>query len=133
MLPGKNAGRQPRSTPTRASLFNSPRSQSADRKDEHMMSMAGNKIKLMRDVDKFLIAKPPKDKDKKVLFVKLRIMNLYINENSLLVNRNIGSDTFYMSMTSYFPDLGVSVQGNIEKLQRIVSRYVASEIIIIQR
>ena len=56
-------------------------------------------------------------------------MNLYINENSLLVNKNIGSDTFYMAMTSYFPDLGVLVEGNIEKLQRIVSRYVASEVI----
>ena len=53
-------------------------------------------------------------------------MNLYIDENSLLVNKNIGSDTFYMAKTSYFLDLGVSVQGN---LQRIVSRYVASEVI----
>ena len=56
-------------------------------------------------------------------------MNLYINENSLLINKNIGLDTFYMSMMSYFPNLGVSVQGNIENFQRIVSRYVASEII----
>ena len=75
-------------------MFGSPRTWSADRKDENMMAMAGNKIQLMRDVDKFLIAKPPKDKDKKVLFEILRIMNLYINENSLLVNKNIGSDTF---------------------------------------
>ena len=116
MLPGKGSGRPGRSTPSRVSLFGSPRSQSADRKDENMMAMAGNKIQLMRDVDKFLIVKPPKDKDKKVLFDKLRIMNLYINENSLLVNKNIGSDTFYMAMMSYFLDLGVSVQGNIEKL-----------------
>ena len=116
MSPGKGSGRPGRSTPSRVSLFGSPRSQYADRKDENMMAMAGNKIQLMRDVDKFLIAKPPKDKDKKVLFDKLRIMNLYINENSLLVNKNIGLDTFYMAMTSYFPNLGVSVKGNIEKL-----------------
>ena len=42
-------------------------------------------------------------------------MNLYIDENSVLVNKNIGLDTFYMAMMSYFPNLGVSVQGNIEK------------------
>ena len=60
MLPGKGSGRPGRSTPSRVSLFGSPRSWSADRKDENMMAMAGNKIQLMRDVDKFLIAKPPK-------------------------------------------------------------------------
>ena len=76
MLPGKASGRQARSTPSRVSLFGSPKSWSAERKDENMMAMAGNKIQLMRDVDKFLIAKPAKDKDKKVLFDKLRIMNL---------------------------------------------------------
>ena len=65
MSPGKASGRPARSTPSRVSLFGSPRSQSAEKKDENMMAMAGNKMQLMRDVDKFLIAKPVKDKDKK--------------------------------------------------------------------
>ena len=72
MSPGKGSDRPARSTPSIVCLFSSPRSWSADRKDENMMAMTENKIQLMRDVDKFLIGK----RIKKVLFDKLRIMNL---------------------------------------------------------
>ena len=127
--PGKGKPKSQKQIAAKISLFGSPRTRSLAQKEDDMMSLAETKTNLMRSLDKFLIAKAPKDKDKKVLFEKLSSLGLCIDENSLRVNKNIGSDTFYLAMTSYFPDLGVFVQGNIAKLRCIVSRYVSSELL----
>ena len=127
--PGKGKPKSQKQIAAKISLFGSPRTRSLAQKEDDMMSLAEMKTNLMRSLDKFLIAKAPKDKDKKVLFEKLSSLGLCIDENSLRVNKNIGSDTFYLAMTSYFPDLGVFVQGNIAKLRCIVSRYVSSELL----